>query len=222
MSQPLCEEETTMTTEYGLPRLKSVIDYLLDLERIREAELRHFQAGALPPLQETCKMTKEKFDKTIDSMAITVVQWPESNMPISQHFKMFDLPPRAPNCVCTWVDEPSRQAALSRVLGLIRSTSVRLRESITIRSLIKRRFPTLTLYDVQYKIIGDFFHQVQPAINFTCSKCGKECSVAPELPARAVCEKCCGDHDYQYERGECGWFCVHCFKEAPYDWHDHD
>jgi len=56
--------------------------------------------------------------------------------------------------------------------------------------------------------------------DFSCQKCGKECDVAPQPPARAICEDCCEDHEYVYEQGERGHFCKHCNKPAPPDWFD--
>jgi NMD protein affecting ribosome stability and mRNA decay len=57
-------------------------------------------------------------------------------------------------------------------------------------------------------------------IDFSCRVCGKQCDSAPLPPVRAVCEDCCDDHDYQYERELRGHFCVHCGKPAPLDWFD--
>lgn len=58
--------------------------------------------------------------------------------------------------------------------------------------------------------------------DFKCHVCGKDCDVAPDPPGKAVCQDHCEDHDYKYERGECGFFCVHCFKKAPDDLFDPD
>lgn len=52
---------------------------------------------------------------------------------------------------------------------------------------------------------------------FKCHVCGAECPIAPQLPARAVCEEHCPDHDYQHQ-GSDGKRCVHCFAEEPLDW----
>lgn len=59
-------------------------------------------------------------------------------------------------------------------------------------------------------------------VDFHCGKCGAETTIAPDPPAKAVCENCCEDHDYRYERGERAHLCVHCGKPAPEDWYDHD
>lgn len=55
--------------------------------------------------------------------------------------------------------------------------------------------------------------------DFKCHKCGKDTLVAP-VDGPAVCPECCEDHDYKYERGERGHFCIHCFAKAPDDWFD--
>lgn len=55
---------------------------------------------------------------------------------------------------------------------------------------------------------------------FICHKCGKETLVAPDPPGKAVCIDCCEDHNYKYERGEHGHFCVNCYKPAPEDLFD--
>lgn len=49
-------------------------------------------------------------------------------------------------------------------------------------------------------------------IDFTCRKCGIECLSAPDSPERAICENCCEDHEYKYDRYERGTFCIHCNK----------
>lgn len=55
-------------------------------------------------------------------------------------------------------------------------------------------------------------------VNFACRSCGKECASAG--PDGAICEDCCEDHDYRYERELRGHFCFHCGKPAPEDWFD--
>lgn len=55
-------------------------------------------------------------------------------------------------------------------------------------------------------------------IDFACRVCGTECDSAPNPPDRAICPKCCEDHDYKYVREECGYFCDHCGEQRPYDW----
>lgn len=62
----------------------------------------------------------------------------------------------------------------------------------------------------------------KPEIDFTCRVCGKETLVAPEPPERAICPECCEDHEYEYEPGERGHYCKHCFKQAPDDFYDGD
>lgn len=51
---------------------------------------------------------------------------------------------------------------------------------------------------------------------FRC-RCGVAATIAPADGGYAVCENCCEDHDYQYERGD-GHRCIHCFAERPADW----
>lgn len=55
-------------------------------------------------------------------------------------------------------------------------------------------------------------------IDFTCRVCGKQCAIAPNPPERAVCEKHCEDHEYEYERGEQCWLCKHCGQPRAFDW----
>lgn len=52
---------------------------------------------------------------------------------------------------------------------------------------------------------------------FVCAKCGKETPVAP-LSGPAYCEECCPDHDYRYDRGRRGHFCITCDMPRPDDW----
>lgn len=54
---------------------------------------------------------------------------------------------------------------------------------------------------------------------FKCRVCDAECTIAPQLPERAVCQEHCEDHQYKYERGE-GHRCIHCFASPPSDWFD--
>lgn len=56
--------------------------------------------------------------------------------------------------------------------------------------------------------------------DFRCHVCGKECDIAPQPPERAICEECCEDHEYEYDRGERWKFCAHCGKPIPEDWND--
>jgi hypothetical protein len=53
---------------------------------------------------------------------------------------------------------------------------------------------------------------------FSCRVCGAMCPIAPEPPARAVCEAHCEDHDYRYERDVQGHRCIHCDAPRPEDW----
>lgn len=46
--------------------------------------------------------------------------------------------------------------------------------------------------------------------DWTCHKCGKQCCIVGDAPA--ICEDCCEDHEYEYDRDERGWFCK---KNAP-------
>lgn len=56
--------------------------------------------------------------------------------------------------------------------------------------------------------------------DFSCRMCGKECDLAPEPPDRAVCEKCCEDHDYIYIDREIGHACRYCGSPCPPDYFD--
>jgi hypothetical protein len=54
-------------------------------------------------------------------------------------------------------------------------------------------------------------------VDFRCHVCGVECPVAPDPPDKAVCEECCEDHDYHYERCERAKVCIHCGKIKEYE-----
>lgn len=56
-------------------------------------------------------------------------------------------------------------------------------------------------------------------VDFHCHKCGAETTVAPDPPAKAVCPKCCEDHDYRYDRGMHEHRCIHCDEPRPYDYY---
>jgi hypothetical protein len=55
-----------------------------------------------------------------------------------------------------------------------------------------------------------------------CRKCKGPVDTWPyDHPHLAICEKCCEDHDYKYER-ERNWpHCIYCDAAAPPDWYDH-
>ncbi len=75
----------------------------------------------------------------------------------------------------------------------------------------------MTKHIENYILGGDpNFPAIYP-INFHCHVCGAECSTKL-LPGVAVCEDHCPDHDYRYERGEGGCFCVTCNQRRPDDW----
>lgn len=56
-------------------------------------------------------------------------------------------------------------------------------------------------------------------LDYSCRKCGKQCDSAPYPPARAICEDCCPDHDYRYEREERKHRCVNCGREPDPDFY---
>lgn len=56
--------------------------------------------------------------------------------------------------------------------------------------------------------------------DFHCHRCGAETDIAPDPPALTVCENCCEDHDYRYEREMRATVCFHCGKNQPEDWND--
>lgn len=64
------------------------------------------------------------------------------------------------------------------------------------------------------------------AIDFSCRVCGAMCDSAPDLPARAICEKCCEDgddgHNYVYDRARRSKFCRHCDARIPDDYYLED
>lgn len=47
-------------------------------------------------------------------------------------------------------------------------------------------------------------------IDYSCQKCGAECSSAPDPPERAICPNCCEDHVYYYEPMERRHICTYC------------
>lgn len=55
------------------------------------------------------------------------------------------------------------------------------------------------------------------AVDFHCHACGVEVDLAPDPPARAVCENCCPDHDYVYEPSERAHLCQYCGKAREHD-----
>lgn len=57
-------------------------------------------------------------------------------------------------------------------------------------------------------------------VDFHCGKCGAETALAAAPPVTTVCENCCEDHDYRYEREQRAHVCTHCGKLAPEDWYD--
>jgi hypothetical protein len=65
---------------------------------------------------------------------------------------------------------------------------------------------------------GRWFDGDQPT--WICRECGKDCDIAPEPPERAICEACCPDHEYEYDRMDRHWTCKHCGALRPYDWDD--
>lgn len=59
---------------------------------------------------------------------------------------------------------------------------------------------------------------IEKPIDFSCRVCGAECTIAPDLPARAVCPAHCEDHDFQHDASRRGKFCIHCDEPEPDDW----
>lgn len=57
----------------------------------------------------------------------------------------------------------------------------------------------------------------EETIDFKCGKCGKECPIAPDPPEKAICEDCCTEHDYKYDKWRRGKFCIHCDKQKEYE-----
>lgn len=46
-----------------------------------------------------------------------------------------------------------------------------------------------------------------------CDTCGGEVLTYP-TKGKVTCQKCCEDHDFQYDDGY--WFCLHCDGEEGY------
>lgn len=61
---------------------------------------------------------------------------------------------------------------------------------------------------------------VQPI--FACLICGCEVTGYNHLEVRGVCEKHCGDHDFEYDACRGGHFCIHCDAEREYEPFDDD
>lgn len=59
---------------------------------------------------------------------------------------------------------------------------------------------------------------MEMAMDFTCRICGVECDTAPDPPERAICPKCCEDHDYRYDSSMREHRCIHCDEPRPWDW----
>ena len=59
----------------------------------------------------------------------------------------------------------------------------------------------------------------EPEIDFSCHVCGKQCDIAPNPPEKAVCDECCADHEYEYDRDEFWHCCKTCGKRVDVDWY---
>jgi len=44
---------------------------------------------------------------------------------------------------------------------------------------------------------------------FKCRHCGGDTYVEPD-DWSAICADCCGKHEFEYERAEHQWLCIHC------------
>lgn len=60
------------------------------------------------------------------------------------------------------------------------------------------------------------------ATDYSCRVCGVQCPTAPRLPARAVCEAHCEDHQYDYDPMRRGRFCRHCDRQREEEYFDDD
>lgn len=56
---------------------------------------------------------------------------------------------------------------------------------------------------------------------FRCTVCKTETPIA-NVTGPTWCEKCCPDHDYEYDPGDRTRYCKNCGAEPPYDWHGYD
>lgn len=54
---------------------------------------------------------------------------------------------------------------------------------------------------------------------FGCRKCGAICPMSPGV-GQAICETCCDEHDYEYNRDLHTHACRHCEKPVDPDWYD--
>lgn len=55
---------------------------------------------------------------------------------------------------------------------------------------------------------------------FKCRHCGGDTYVEPD-DWSAICADCCGkrdEHEFEYERAERQWLCIHCNDAAPPDY----
>lgn len=56
--------------------------------------------------------------------------------------------------------------------------------------------------------------------DFHCQICGKDIDMLPaDLTEKAVCEDCCSDHTYRYDKFSRQYLCENCGKPAPDDWY---
>ena len=56
---------------------------------------------------------------------------------------------------------------------------------------------------------------------FKCCECGLETPIA-NTTRPTYCERCCPDHDYEYDRFDQMHYCKHCGEVPPDDWHGYN
>ena len=52
------------------------------------------------------------------------------------------------------------------------------------------------LLDLQREDRKEPLMKTPPELDYSCKVCGVQCDLAPDPPARAVCEQHCEDHEY--------------------------
>lgn len=51
----------------------------------------------------------------------------------------------------------------------------------------------------------------------TCAKCGCEVDQYYDDPTKDICEDCCDDHQYEYDKWERAHLCKNCGKRREYE-----
>jgi len=119
--------------------------------------------------------------------------------------------------VVKWARPENEQEAAQRfrmlddVQGLTPDDAVKIEEIQT-----RWRFSAISTVALKHVVSADS--------EFACRVCGKECNYAPADPVgpddKPICEDCCEEHEYEYDKVDRASYCKHCFKrsdEVPED-----